>query len=451
MEKAHQRIRLYNLWIKGLISGFFLLTALLAVEVKAQSLKLISDEETEQLLAQVIQPLFKAANIKYYRNAVFIVEDNSLNAFVADGNRLFVHTGTIIRADNLNELTGVIAHETGHIMGGHILRQKLKNQEMSEISLMSALLAGTTAALSGRADMAMAVLLGGQSSALNHYTRYRTEEERSADEAAVKLLNETHQAPQGILQFMKKIKQDNELSGREESPYFRTHPITVDRIAFFEKQAASSPYSVTTPNDEAFERVKAKLKAYLLPPEQTLRLYPTSRTDIPARYAQAIAYLKQLKFAQSLKIMDDLLAKEPENPFFYELKGQILLETGKMKAAKQSFAKAYQLLPHSHLMQINYAQALLEDNPTPTQARQAAVMLNNALVRSKNALSWMLLAKAYGISGDMAAANYASAEYSLKLGEKQTAERQLKEARKYPASKQLRLKIDDLEQRLKKL
>ncbi len=451
VEKTHQRIELLISWSKGLIGGLFLLTALWAYEAKAQEIRLISDEETEQLLAKIVQPLFKAANIKYYRNSVFIVEDNSLNAFVADGNRLFIHTGTITRADNINELAGVIAHETGHIMGGHILRQKLKNQEMNEVSLISALLAGTTAALSGQADIAMAVLLGGQSSALNHYMRYRTEEERSADESAAKLLDATGQAPHGILQFMKKIKQDNELSGREESPYFRTHPITGERIAFFEKQAASSPYSVISSDDETFERVKAKLKAYLLPPEQTLRLYPLTRNDILARYAQAIAYLKQLKFAQSLNIIDELLSKEPNNPFFYELQGQILLETGKLNNAKKSFAKAYKLLPQSYLMQMNYAQAILEDNPNKEDAKQAIVMLNNALVRSKNAFLWVLLAKAYGISGDMAAANYASAEYSLKLGEKQTAEKQLKEALKYPTSKQLKLKIDDLAQRLKKL
>ena len=195
MEKAYKGLRLLEKWIlTGLFSGVFLLAALLPC--KAQEIKIISDEETEQFLAEIIKPLFDAAGIRFYRNNIFIVEDNSLNAFVADGNRLFVHTGTIIKADNVDELSGVLAHETGHIMGGHILRQKIKHQEMYEVSLVSAILAGTAAALTGRGDAAMAIMLGGQSSALNHYTKYRTEEERSADEAAVKLLQKTKQSPE---------------------------------------------------------------------------------------------------------------------------------------------------------------------------------------------------------------------------------------------------------------
>ena len=228
MEKTYQRIINVNYIqnIKRLICGLFLLSAFWVFDAKSLEIKLISDEETESFLADIIQPLFNAAGINFNRNDIFIVEDNSLNAFVADGNKLFIHTGTIIKADNVNELAGVIAHETGHIAGGHIFRQKLKNKEMHEVSMISAILAGATAAVGGRGDMAMAVLLGGQSSALTHYTKYRTEEERSADEAAIKLLSHTKQSPVGILNFMKKINKDNMLSGRVESPYFRTHPIT---------------------------------------------------------------------------------------------------------------------------------------------------------------------------------------------------------------------------------
>ena len=146
-----------------LAAAFLLLPFFCVRDAGAASIRLISDEETEQFLSRIIEPLFKAANIKFNRYNVFIVEDNSLNAFVADGNRLFVHTGTLIRADNANELAGVIAHETGHIMGGHILRQKLKLQDMRQVSLVSAVLAGASAALSGRGDVAMAVMLGSQS------------------------------------------------------------------------------------------------------------------------------------------------------------------------------------------------------------------------------------------------------------------------------------------------
>lgn len=202
----------------------------------AQGISLISDEETEQLLGKIARPLFTAAKVRFNRNDIYIVDDPTLNAFVADGNALFVHTGTIIAADSPNELAGVIAHETGHIEGGHILRQKLKNQELQGVTLASAILAGTAAALSGRGDAAMAVMLGTQSSALTHYSRYRTQEERSADEAAMKLLNKTGQSPAGMLTFMKRISTRNTMSGIEEIPYFRTHPITRERISFLKKR-----------------------------------------------------------------------------------------------------------------------------------------------------------------------------------------------------------------------
>lgn len=451
MEKAYQRI----IGLLGRRVGLFVVAATLSFlgvfEAAAADIRLISDEETEQFLGRIIAPLFRAAGLKFDRRNVFIVEDNSLNAFVADGNRLFIHTGTLIRADDVNELAGVVAHEIGHIRGGHILRQKLQLQDINRVSLISALLAGTGAALSGRGDVAMAVMLGSQSSLLNHYTGYRTSEERSADEAAVGLLAATRQSPAGILRFMKKIAQDNTLSGRAESPYFRTHPITTERIAFFEKAVGQSSYRQTSPEDETFLRIQAKLKAFLQPPERTFREYSPDRTDVAAQYARAIAYLKQLRFENALQILDALLLQEKENPFFYELKGQILMETGRIKEAKNTFAKVLELLPQAPLMQINYAQAALEDNPTPSEARRIAAILNQALRRSANGFAWLLLSKAYGIAGDTAAANYAAAEYSLQTGALPTAKKQLAQARKHPASAQIKLKIDDLQQRLELL
>ena len=451
MEKTYQRlIPIFCSIVKELISGFILLSAFLPCDTLAQGIKLISDEETEQFLAEIINPLFKAANITLYRNNIFIVEDSSLNAFVSDGNKMFVHTGTIINADTIDELSGILAHETGHIMGGHIIRQKLKTQEMYKVSMISTILAGVAVAVSGRGDAAMAVMLGGQSSLLSHFTKYRTEEERSADEAAIKLLNRTRQSPLGILNFMKKIKQKNLTIGHDETPYFRTHPITNDRISFFENALANSPYKLASTSD-IFLRVKAKIKAYLQKPEQTFREYDLERSDIPALYAHAIAYMKNLDFTKALSKIDTLIQIDKNNPFFYELKGQILLETGKLKEAKNNFAQAYNLMPESHLMQINYAQVILEDNPTKSDAQQAIKLLNKSLIRTQSGYAWMLLAKAYGLSDNMAAANYASAEYSLKIGNKDAVKRQLKEAYKYPLDKQLRLKIDDLENRIKHL
>lgn len=448
MEKTYQRLKQL---LAKLAAGLVLAVVLSATPAQAQNLRLISDEETEQLLAQITRPLFQAAGLPFNRNEVYIVEDNSLNAFVADGNNLFIHTGTIIAADTPEELAGVIAHETGHIQGGHILRQKLKNQSLQEVSLASAILAGAAAAVSGRGDVAMAAMLGSQTSILTHYTRYRTEEERSADEAAIKLLAKTRQSPEGMLTFMKRIAAQNRMQGIEETPYFRTHPVTVERITFFEDAVQKSAVLPSDKLQNSFERVKAKLYAYLNAPQQTLRKYPSGNQSIAARYARAVAYFKQLQLAKANKELDSLIAEEPNNPYFHELKGQMYLETGKIKPAKAEYQKAVKLLPGSALLQISYAQAILEDEPDKNEVQKAVNLLNQSVIKHPTGFAWLLLARAYGLQGNEAAANYASAEYSLRIGAFEVARDQLKQARKAKPDARLALKIGDLEARIDSL
>lgn len=448
MEKTYQRLKQL---LAKLAVGLVLAVVLSAIPAQAQNLRLISDEETEQLLAQITRPLFQAAGLPFNRNEVYIVEDNSLNAFVADGNNLFIHTGTIIAADTPEELAGVIAHETGHIQGGHILRQKLKNQSLQEVSLASAILAGAAAAVSGRGDVAMAAMLGSQTSILTHYTRYRTEEERSADEAAIKLLAKTRQSPEGMLTFMKRIAAQNRMQGIEETPYFRTHPVTVERITFFEDAVQKSAVLPSDKLQNSFERVKAKLYAYLNAPQQTLRKYPSGNQSIAARYARAVAYFKQLQLAKANKELDSLIAEEPNNPYFHELKGQMYLETGKIKPAKAEYQKAVKLLPGSALLQISYAQAILEDEPDKNEVQKAVNLLNQSVIKHPTGFAWLLLARAYGLQGNEAAANYASAEYSLRIGAFEVARDQLKQARKAKPDARLALKIGDLEARIDSL
>lgn len=187
MEKINRITGFFRKTVTGLICSVLLQSAFLS-DAAAASISLISDEETEQFLARQLRPVFKAAGIPFNRNNIYIVNDDSLNAFVGDGNNMFVHTGTLMKANDENEIAGVLAHETGHIMGGHILRQKIKLQNMQQISLASMLAAGAAAAATGRADAAIAIMMGTQSSMLNAMLAYQVEEERSADESAVKLL-----------------------------------------------------------------------------------------------------------------------------------------------------------------------------------------------------------------------------------------------------------------------
>ena len=451
MEKTDKRLKSNFLFFKRLICSLVLLLAFLACSDAKAAINLITDEETEQYLAGVLRPIFKAAGIPFKRNNIHIVDDNSLNAFVGDGNNMFINTGTLIKAGSSNEIKGVLAHETGHIQGGHILRQKIKNQEMQQISLGSLILAGAVGAATGRADVGMAIALGSQSSAINNYLTYRIEEERSADEAAVNLLGKTKQSPQGMLTFMKRIQQQNRLSGVDETAYIRTHPVTGERVAFMEQAVSASPYPQKDKDEEQFRRVQAKLSAFLSEPSQTLQKYPLSDKSVPARYARAIAYFKQLKTAQALNEINSLIAQEPDNPHFKELKGQIYMETGKVKEAKAEFQKSLALMPNSALFQINLAQAVLESSPSQSELRKNVDILNKSLVQNPNSFAWLLLSRTYGELEDYAASNYAAAEHSLGIGAVDIAEKQAKQAENSATDSKLKLKINDLLTRIKEI
>lgn len=447
MEKINRITGFFRKTVIGLICSVLLQSAFLS-DASAASISLISDEETEQFLARQLRPVFKAADIPFNRNNIYIVNDDSLNAFVGDGNNMFVHTGTLMKANDENEIAGVLAHETGHIMGGHILRQKIKLQNMQQISLASMLAAGAAAATTGRADAAIAIMMGTQSSMLNAMLAYQVEEERSADESAVKLLQKTEQSPAGMRNFMKKIDRQNRLNGIAENPYFRTHPVTAERISFLNNAVRQSPFPAPAQPSNEFLRIKAKLSAFMEEPRKVLQKYPPSDKSTPARYAQAIVFFRMLKLNQSLKILNELIAEEPENPYFHELKGQIFMETGKIKPARTEYQKALSLLPNSALFQINLAQAVLEDNPNRNELEHTAEILNKSLLQRPDTYGWLLLSRAYGGLNDTANSNYAAAEYSLRIGAAETARRQANTALTANSSPQLRLKIDDLLNRI---
>lgn len=447
MEKINRITGFFRKTVIGLICSVLLQSAFLS-DASAASISLISDEETEQFLARQLRPVFKAADIPFNRNNIYIVNDDSLNAFVGDGNNMFVHTGTLMKANDENEIAGVLAHETGHIMGGHILRQKIKLQNMQQISLASMLAAGAAAAATGRADAAIAIMMGTQSSMLNAMLAYQVEEERSADESAVKLLQKTEQSPAGMRNFMKKIDRQNRLNGIAENPYFRTHPVTAERISFLNNAVRQSPFPAPAQPSNEFLRIKAKLSAFMEEPRKVLQKYPPSDKSTPARYAQAIVFFRMLKLNQSLKILNELIAEEPENPYFHELKGQIFMETGKIKPARTEYQKALSLLPNSALFQINPAQAVLEDNPNRNELEHTAEILNKSLLQRPDTYGWLLLSRAYGGLNDAANSNYAAAEYSLRIGAAETARRQANTALTANPSPQLRLKIDDLLNRI---
>ena len=272
-----------------------------------------------------------------------------------------------------------------------------------------------------------------------------------ADEAALFILSKLKKSPEGLLEFMKKIQHQNMLSGIEESSYFRTHPITAERVAFLSDAAKKTPF---VPNDalsKRFDMIKAKLVAFLYPPETVRKLYPLNASSQAALYAHAILNLREFKINEALHDVNTLIEQNPDNPFFWELKGQIYFESGQVHNARIAYQKAYNLLPNASAFQLNLAQAMLEDSPSPKEINTIISLLNKSLIKSKNAYAWLMLAQAYGMQDNMAYANYASAEFSLFLGEIDTAEKQVREAQKQNPPATLEKKLNDIDQRIKQL
>ena len=423
----------------------------LGFSFNAYAISLISDEETESYLHDILKPIFQAAQLPLSRDNVHIVKDDSLNAFVGDQNHMFVHTGTLLKASNSNELEGVLAHETGHILGGHILRLKLKIQDMQTATLASLIAAAGTAVASGRGDAAIAVVLGTQSSAINAVTVYQMSEERAADETAVMLLQKNHKSIRGLKDFMGKIQSTNRLQGIEETPYFRTHPVTTERIAFFDDKLKTEPkLNSEYAMDERLKKIQAKLFAYLAPLSKVLSTYPMSDTSITGKIAHAVYYMRLKNLNMALKYCDELIALEPNNPYFAELKAQALYESGNIKDAVKAYKRTLDLMPQSDLFKLSYAEVVLADNPSRKTMEELIIMLEHANRHQNHPLAYLYLGRIYANMGDEATANYFAAEYNNAIGEENLAQKMLQKALKMPLRSDIKLRAKDLEAKLKR-
>lgn len=427
----------------------FLAMAFLSATLPAKAVSIISDDETETYLYDLLSPIFKVANLPLNKENVHIIKDDTLNAFVGDQNHMFIHTGALLKAANTNEIEGVLAHETGHILGGHILRLKIKLQDMQKATLASLIAAAGAAAASGRGDAAIAVVLGAQSSAINAITSYQVSEERAADETAVFLLNKNNKSVKGLKNFMQKIQNANRLQGIEETPYFRTHPITTERVAFFNDKLQKEPTIANNHTmDTRLKRLQAKLYAYLSPLSAVLKRYPLSDTSTAGDIAHTVYYMRLKNLASSLKYADRLINLEPKNPYFWEMKAQTLFENGKLKESLNAYKQALELNPNSDLFKLNYAEAVLATAPTRAQQEALIPLLEQANRNQTYPTAFLYLGQIYANLGLIAESDYFAAEYNNAVGKTDIARRQLAKALKSPLRADIKLRAEDLNVKL---
>ncbi|MFM8746573.1 MAG: M48 family metalloprotease [Aestuariivirga sp.] len=417
-------------------------TGLLVSEAVAQSspargIPLIRDAEIEGLLRLYTRPIFKAAGINPKAVKVYIINDPRINAFVAGGQRIFVNTGLLLESDTPNETIGVLAHETGHIAGGHLARMGVEIDSANYTAIIGMLLglatiAGGIAAGSGEAAQAgQGIMAGSKGLAQRNFLTYARGMEASADQAALKYLNATGQSAKGMITLFEKLARENMVVLASADPYVMSHPMPMDRIANLEQAAKKSPYYNAKDSPALVLRhdlAKAKIIGYSGGPQAVMQRYPSADQSMPARYARAIALFRKGDIKNALPVIDGLTAELPENPYFWELKAQALLENGRAAEAVAPAQKALTLLPKSGLIQILAAQALI-DTDKPASAREAVKLLRQAQ-RSEGETpeTFNLLARAYAQTGDIARAELATAESALLRGDRKLAIEKAKSA-----------------------
>lgn len=398
--------------VAALVSAFF-------IPISAQAQSLIRDAEIEKMMREYSDPLFVAANLDPKDVKVYIINDRSINAFVTDGQKMFMNTGTIIEAKTPGQLKGVIAHETGHIAGGHLARSSEAMRNAMVPAYVSIAL-GLLAIAGGAPDAGAALLASSQQFAILNFYSFTRVQESSADQAALSYLEKTGQSAQGLASFFEKFRYMEIMAEARRQPYFRSHPLSTDRISALESRISRAKFTNVpdTPEDKAkLAMVQAKIHGFLYTSEQTFYKYPRSDASIPAKYARAIAFYRAPDLEASTRLTGELIAVEPNNPYFNELMGQIYFENGKFDKALPFYKKSVELAPNEPLLRIGYARSLINYGGQEN-LDIAMTNLQAALAREEdNAFAWNQIAVIADKQGKTGLARLATAEEAYALGD----------------------------------
>src|SRR5712675_1279705 len=392
---------------------------------------IIRDTEAEQVLRDYTRPILRAAGLEKQNIQVVILNESGFNAFVADGRRIFVNHGALMQSETPNQIIGVLAHETGHLAGGHLakLRERLAEAQTQMIIAMllgaGALVAGARGGSNSGLSNAGAAAMSAPAEVIQRtLLSYVRQQEENADRAGVKFLTATGQSPKGMYETFKRFTSESLFAARGADPYLQSHPMPAERVAALQEFASTSPYW-DKKDDPALQlrhdMARAKISAFMERQDTVYRRYPLSDTSLPARYAHAIATYLHGDLNNALAQIDGLIHVQPNNPYFYELRGQALLEGAKPAEAIAPLQKAVSLSNNAPLIEMLLGQALVAtDNKAYTE--EAIAILRAAVARESEApLGYAQLAMAYGRKGDFAQADLASAQAAFLRGDNKTA------------------------------
>jgi predicted Zn-dependent protease len=399
--------------------------ALCLQPVAANAQTLLRDAEIEQTLRSYADPLITAADLDPKDIKVFLIGDRSMNAFVTGGQQMFYHTGLIMEAEKPIQLKGVIAHETGHIAAGHLARSsEAIGNAMVPAYITMAL--GLLAIAGGAGDAGMALIASSQQFAMLSFYTYTRVQESNADQLAVTYLEATGQSGRGLLQFFDKFRYQEVMAEARRSQYFRSHPLSADRIAALERRINAQEYKDVTDSPQdllQLQMMQAKIHGFLEPTARTYAAYPASDQSLPARYARAIATFRAPDIPGGVTQTQALIDEQPDNPWFHELMGQMLFERGQAEQAVGPYRRAVELAPGSALLQIGFARAVAAGG-TPADLTEAETALRTALrIEPDNAFAWTQLAQVADARGQPGLARLATAEAAFNLGDLARANR----------------------------
>jgi predicted Zn-dependent protease len=414
---------------------------------------MIRDAEIEQLMRDYTQPILRVAGLAQQNVKVVIINDKTFNAFVMDANRIFVNAGALMDAKSPNQIIGVFAHETGHIVGGHLskMRQQLANAQTAAIIAMllgaGAMLAGAQSGSQDVGNIGAAALTAPQAYIQRTLLAYQRVQEDSADRAGVRFLSATGQSAKGMYDTFKRFADEVMFSARFVDPYVQSHPMPTERMAALQELVKTPYWDKKDPPELQFrhDMMRAKLHGFMERRDTVLRRYPPSDNSLPARYARAISAYRFAGARSALPQIDSLIQSMPSNPYFYELKGQALLEGGHPAEAIAPLRQAIQRAPNPTLIQILLAQAMIATNNVK-MADEAIPLLRAALIREPEAAdAYAQLAMAYGRKGNLAEADLASAQAAFARGDNKTARELAGRAKtRFPLGSPGWVKADDI-------
>lgn len=389
---------------------------------------LIRDAEIEDVLKSLCIPLFKAAKLNPSSLHLYIIHSKAVNAFAMGGGRIGIHTGLLLKANTALQVMGVLAHETAHLVGNHVIRG-IDAYERALLQSLIGTLGGIAAGLAGNPEAGIGILLGSQEMAKQGFLKFSRTQEGAADQGATRFLDNLGYSSRGLLEFMEILKKEDLLSEQYVDPYALTHPLISERTEYFRTHLNSSPHAQSSLPDkleENFKRIQIKIAAFTQSPAKTLSRFNPTDTSMLARYGRAIAYSQNAQTVEALREIDSLLKDFPEDAFFWDLKGQLLFESGDIEKAAVAYEHAVKIRPDIPLLRVNWAHALIESGNNNQLEKALSELLRAKTAEPDNPFTHRLLAVYYGKKGNTGLAALSLAELALEVGDLETAEQQAK-------------------------